>query len=280
MGFIAKLNRLIGLYVAAIKLSGKGKIWMPFLIYALLQLLLLLLCVSYVNPVINPILSPMVAWLGSGADQLYSHYPGLYVMLPQVFQWSKLFLGIIFEGLVTGITALLFLQYFGGMKRSEIKVSSAFGKWGQLLIVWFFITALLVVLNRFVPELLRGFVSGSPRRLAALEVFMRLFTVFVYSFFVYAIPALVVEKLNIGGAIRASVRYFAQYPIFTFFLALLPYLLTVPVTYITGNSDVIVAKFSPELVYYVLLAGILIDLVMNFLLTGAVVKFLIEEREA
>ena len=109
------------------------------------------------------------------------------------------------------------------------------------------------------------------------DLIMRLTTVFIYSVFVYAVPAVVVLQKNIGQAIKISLTFFFRYPIFTFFLALLPYLLTVPISYMTSNADIIVAKFSPELVFYILLIGIVIDMIVNFILTGAVVKFLTEE---
>ncbi len=273
------MNRLIGLFVSAFKLFPKLTVWGPFIVYAVLQLALLLLCASYVKPSIYPILSPLVALLGQGAEELYSHYPGLYYMMPQVFQWGKLFLGFLFEGLAAGMTALLFLHYFQNRDSVKTKVSAALGRWGQLFLIWGLITLLLVLLNRFIPAALAGFVSGSPRRGAALDILMRLITVAVYAVFVYAVPAVAIEKKSLWGGIRLSVGYFVRYPIFTFFLTLLPYLLSIPVSYITANSDVVVSKFSPELIFYVLLVGIVIDMIMNFLLTGAVVKFLVEERE-
>ncbi|SYZ73656.1 membrane hypothetical protein [Candidatus Zixiibacteriota bacterium] len=279
MGFIEKLNRLIGLYLSVFKLFGRLSVWIPFFVYALLQFGLLLFCVSYIRPAIYPMLSPIVALLGQNADVLFSHYPGLYLMLPQVFQWGKLLLGFIFEGLAAGMTAVLFLHFFSRGKYGEIKSSDAFKRWGQLLAVWAIITILLVLLNRYFPMAAAGFVNGSPRRVALMEILMRLITIGVYAMFVYAVPAVVVERTSIWRGIRLSLNYFARYPIFSFFLALLPYLLTIPVTYITSNSDVVVSKFSPELIFYVLVAGIIIDMIMNFLLTGAVVKFLVEEGE-
>jgi hypothetical protein len=271
------MNWLAGLYISVLKQSGKLKIWGPFFLYALLQFLLLIVCINYVNPTINSILSPFVSLLGKERAELFGHYPGLYFLLPQVFQWGKLILGIIFEGLAAGITAVLFIRIFDESRRSESPVSRGISNWINLSVTWSIITLILVGVNWLVPQIFSGFLEGSPRRLAMFDLIMRLTTVFLYSIFVYAIPAIVVLRKNVGQALKISMDFFFRYPIFTFFLALLPYLLTVPISYMTSNADLIVTKFSPELVFYILVIGIIVDIIVNFILTGAVVKFLIEE---
>lgn len=277
MTFITKINWLAGLYISVLKLSGRFKIWGPFFFYAIFQFLILMVCVNYLNPTINPILSPLVSLLGQERGELYGHYPGLYFLLPQVFQWGKLFFGIIFEGLAAGITAILFLKIFDESRRGDSAISSGISRWVNLALVWSIITIILVGFNWLVPQFFSGFLQGSPRRLAMFDLIMRLTTVFLYSIFVYAVPALVVLKKNVGQALKVSLTFFFRYPIFTFFLTLLPYLLTVPISYMTSNADVIVTKFSPELVFYILLIGIIIDMIVNFIMTGAIVKFLTEE---
>jgi len=279
LGFIQKLNWLIELYLSTLKSAWKISLWAPFVVYSVLQLFLLIALVSYVNPGIHTILSPVISLAAGMGSPLFGHYPDLFLMLPMVFQWGKLILGIIFEGLAAGVTSLLFLKAFTSSERAQTAYKSSFSRWPQLVITWTCITAVLVLVNWLLPSVFSGLLEGSPRRVAVFDIFLRLLTVFLYAIFIYAVPAVAAFQKSVWGAFKMSFSFFAKYPIFSFFLALVPYLLSIPTTFLAAQSDVIVEKFSPELVFYILLVGIIADFLVNFLTTGAVVKFLIEETE-
>jgi hypothetical protein len=279
LDFIEKLNRLIGLYASTLKSVFNLRLWVPFFLYALLQFAVLTLLLFYSRPHIFPILSPIVALMGGAEAELFSHYPGLYLMLPIVYQWGKLFVGIIFEGLAAGFTVVLFANYFSRRTSNRWRLSEAFKAWPQLLIGWVIITAILFVVNWYPPGMARTLLHQSPYRAAAFDIGLKIVTVALYSVFIYAIPAIIVLRQNVLRAIGTSLGYFFKNPFFSFFLALVPYILSLPVSYLTGNTEVIVTRFSPELIYYILVLGIIVDLIINYWVTGAVTLFLIEEKE-
>lgn len=255
------------------------RLWLPLLVYTFLQFVILLIFKSYVSPVIYPILSPLVALLGKTTATMFAQYPGLYIALPYVYQWARLIFGIAFEGLVIGLTAMLLLKYT--MPRHAADMTSRFvvNRWPGLLVVWTIVTAVIVAANIFLPELFRDYLAGSPRRVAAFDVIMRLVALMLYSLFIYAVPSIIVYKNNIAGAFKTTFTIFFRYPIFSFFLALLPYLLTLPTSYLTNQSGLIVSKFSPELVFYIMTAGLIIDMLVNFIITVTVANFLVDEHD-
>lgn len=279
MGFISAVNRLISIYVESLRAVFRFKIWLPFFLLAVMQFLLLLLFRAYVHPVVYPILSPFVDLTGDNAAAMFARYPGLYIALPYVYQWGKLILGVLFEGLAVGFTAMLFLRHFGSRKGERIDTRFTFSRWPQLAIVWTIVTGLILAVNMWLPELFRDFLTGSPRRLMAFEIIMRLIAVAVYAVFIYAVPAIIVYRDNLLTALKSSFTLFFRYPVFTFFVALIPYLFTVPTSYLSSQSAMIATKFTPELVFYILTAGILVDMLVNFFLIGAVVNFMIEEGD-
>ncbi len=279
MDFVDKLNRLIGLYAAALKSVFRLKIWLPYFVYAVLQFGVLTACVFYVHPHVYPILSPLVALLGGARAELFSHYPGLYLLLPQVYQWGKLAFGIAFEGLATGLTVVLFAGYFGRHLTSRWRPSEAFKAWPQLLLGWAIIAGILFALHWYLPQMAADMLHRSPRRAAIFDVGLKFLTVAIYSVFIYTLPALIVFRQNILMAFKTSFGYFLKYPMFSFFLALIPYLISLPVSYLSRSSEIIVTGFTPELMYYILLIGIIIDMFINYFVAGAVTKFLIEEQE-
>ncbi len=279
MDFLAKLNRLIDLYITALKTSLKGGVWLPFIILGFLYFAILIILVNYTNPYIYPILSPIIAFLMKDNASLFGHYPTLYLLLPYLFQWFKIAAGIIFEGLAVGLTAILVLKVLNSRRFFDLKLSFARNRWFQLALAWTLITALLWTVNRYLPVVFSEQLAFSPRRQMAFDLALRLLTVGLYSIFIYVLPALIVYKNSIVAAFRTSFSLFFKNPIFSFFLAFIPILLTWPISYITGNTNIIIEKFSPELVFYILGAGIFTDFVVNCLLTAAVVKFLLDESD-
>jgi hypothetical protein len=279
LGFVDVLNRLLGLYLAALRSMRALRLWLPFFLYAVLQIVLLLLCISYVNPRLYPLLSPLISLLGERNAELFSHYPELFILLPYVFQWGKLFLSIIFEGLAIGLASALFVAAFQTRHRSYAKLSSVFTRWPQLLVTWTIITGVIFLVSWLAPEIFAEYLRGSPRRVEVFQVLLRVVTVVIYAVFVYAVPAMVVRGNNIVQGLRTSVICFVENPVFSILLVLIPFLFTIPVTYLSSKAGVVVAKFSPELMFYILLLAVIIDMLVNIILTGSVVRFLLEEKE-
>ncbi|MCX6825844.1 MAG: hypothetical protein NTV06_01055 [candidate division Zixibacteria bacterium] len=279
MNFIQKLNQLIDLYLVAIKSFGKLRSWLPFLVYALLQFLVLLVCASYDKPLFNTLLYPLVALMGAGKAEYFSHYPGLFVMLPAVFQGGKIILSLIFEGVAIGLTVILLLKAFSPAKGKEYKVAYVFSRWPELMLISAIVTTIWFAAGWGIPSLFSGFLAGSPRRIALFDILLKIIIIILYSIFIYTIPAFIIYRKKIWEAFRFSLSYFRKQPFFSFFLVMFPYLLTIPISYMTSRANVVVAKFTPELVLYILLTGIVVDFIINFVLTGAVVKLLTTEEE-
>jgi len=279
VSFIDKLNRFIALYVFVLKKCGRLKTWLPFFLYGILQFLLLLLLVNYVNSYVYPVLSPIISLFGDIEKQMFHHYPGLYLLLPSVYQWIKIFAGILFEGLAVGLSVVLFLRIYGAERDEKLRLSFAFRRWLHLIAVWTVITAILVVVNMYAPRIFAEQLVAAPRRMLAFDIILRLISVIMYSLFIYAVPAVIVYKNNALRALLTSWRLFFRYPVFSFFLAFIPYLLSIPISYMVGRADAIIDKFTPELVFYLLAIGIALDMIINYVITGTVVKFLLDERK-
>ncbi len=278
MGFIDKINRFIGLYVDTFKALKRPGILLPFLIYACFQVILLQLLVNYTNPGLYPVLSPVINLIREGGGDYFAHYPGLYTMLPLVFQYGKFALGLLFEGLMIGLTVLLFLRIFKSDRTSDFNLSTAFKNWPRLFVVWGVIAGILMIFNLYFPGFFIEYLRGSPRRLMLFDLAVRLATVGIYSVFLYAVPSIIVYRQGIIRSFQSSLVLFLRYPLFSFFLAFVPFMLSLPISYAAANSNLIVNKFSPELVHYLLLGGVVADLVINFFLAGTIAKFLIDER--
>lgn len=279
MDFLTKLNRLVGLYLTSLKTILRGGVLLPFVIYGFLQFAILVILNNYTSPYIYPILAPIADFLMEEKAALLDHYPTMYLLLPYFFQWLKIAVGIIFEGLAIGLTVVLVLKVLAPRRSADLKLGFARNRWIQLALAWTLITALLWVVNWYLPTAISKELLYSPKRQMVFDLAMRLLTVGLYAIFIYVIPALIVYKDSLVGSFRTSFSLFVKNPIFTFFLALIPILLTWPISFMIKSGNVIIEKFSPELIFYLLGAGIFIDFIVNCLLTIAVVNYLLDESD-
>jgi hypothetical protein len=274
MNFIDGINILFSAYTASLKKLSKPAIWGPFLVYFLLQVILLIILVNHIKPFLHPLTEPFLSLFDEERAEIFNHYPGLFLILPYIFQWFKIALGVVFEGLVAGLTVFLFSKYYGIIGDQTKSISYVFKRWHQLYLCWLIIAGLLFVVNWYIPLIFEDTLYRSPRMQIAFGVLMNLVTIFLYSLFVYALPAIIVKNINFFRALKMSLRRFLKYPIFTFCLTGIAMFFTMVMSYFSGQSGTIVDKFAPELVLYLLLAGLIVDLLVNIILTGTVVRLL------
>jgi hypothetical protein len=280
MDFVSSINRFIGLFVDTFKQFGRVRIWLVLLGYFLINWLLLYAHYNFVSPFFYGFIS---FWTGLFGDQQatgFTHYPGHFLLLPYFFGWAKLFLGILLEGAVLGAVAVMFYQSYHEIAKEErATFRQVFASWIHLELAWLLLNGLILAVNRFLPDLLRPWLAGSPRRTMAFEfAALPLIYVVILAVLFHMIPAAAVYRDHFFRALRRSFRLFLRRPFTSFFLSLL--LLTVPVfvSIINGKSADIVQKFKPELVYWLLLAGLIVDVFFYFFWMGTAVRSLVDEE--
>jgi hypothetical protein len=272
------INQYIGLFVSAIKQAGRGKIWLLLIILTLINWLLLFSFNDFLSPLFYGAVMFWTGLVGKANAAMFTHYPTHYLLMPYYFGLAKLIPGLILETLFLGAIAVYFRNsYLGAAREGGIRVAAS--RWLQLILVWVVLTGLTVVASIFFPEWFAFFHQYSPRRLLLFNfVIMPFFMALVLSLFYFAIPAVVVYRENFLKAIGRSLRLFARRPLTAFFLSAVilagPYLFSA----LAGYADQIVLKFKPELVYWVLLAGLVVEILANYFWMGTAVRFLMEEE--
>ena len=202
-------------------------------------------------------------------------------MLPYYFGLAKLIPGVLFEGLLLGAAAVYFYNaYLDAADQERLTLRSALKSWPHLLLAWCLLNGLTMFISLFAPDWLRFFHDDSPRRLLLVQwVIMPAVFTFVLSLLYFAVPAVAIYRVNVFRALGRSLRVFLRRPFTCFFLSAAvlagPYILS----QIAGYSGDIIAKFHPELVYWVLLAGLAVELVANFFWMGTAVRFLLIRDE-
>ncbi len=280
MDIVAGVNLFVGLFVDTFKQFGRGRVWLLLLGYFLLNWLLLYAHYDFLSPLFYVCVSFWTGLFGGQQAVGFTHYPGHFMLLPYFFGWAKFYLGLILEGAVLGAVALMFYGSFLDIPKEERSTLRAtLSSWIHLVFGWLLINGLILLVSRELPALLEPWLAGSPRRIQAFEFVVLPFSyVMILALFFFVLPRVAVYRESFFKALKRGLRLFVRNPFTCFFLSLIIMVVPVFLSIIAGYSSGIVEKFRPELVYWLLLAGLVVDIFFNFFWMGTAVRFLIDEE--
>jgi len=281
MGLVDGLNRIISLLVDTLRQIGRGRIWLWLLGYFLVSWFVLYALYDFTSPIFYGLVSMLIGVFGQQQATGFMHYPGHFLLLPYVFEYIKIGLSIIFEGLILGAAAILFYESYVDVDEDDrFAVGSLVKSWLHLALGFVIINGILLGLNIGLATALRSYMEYSPRRVLAFEwVILPAVYAVVLGIFFHVLPSIAIYRENVFVAISKSVRVFFKNPISMFILAAIVLAVPIAISNFTAHPDTIVNKFTPELVYWVLAVGLFVDMIANFLWMGMSVRFLVDEEE-
>ena len=281
MGFIAGINRIAQLFADTFRQLLQGKIWLVLLAYYGFQWLLLYGHEQFTSPLFSWLVSLSLAFKDANRSVAFTHYPSHYVFLPDVYGGAKFIAGLIFEGLALGAVAGLFQKRFSAPKSAAVTATrSAVKLWLNLAVAWFVLNGLTLVLSYIIPAMLSTQLY-SPKRIAIFSFVLMpaVFTICV-SLFYYAVPIVMATGRNGLYAVGQAVRIFWRYPFITLILAAITLFAPVVIAAISSAyATTIVDKFRPELVYWLLVAGLVGEMVASFFWMGTATRLLADELD-
>lgn len=281
MSLIGSINRFLDLFIDSFRELGRGRIWLLLGGYFAVQWLILYAHVHFASPLVW---GWMKVWLGLFPDHIangFKHFPGHYLTLPYLFDWARFAIGLLFEGVVLGGVAMLF---FDGMldtpKSDRLSLKLLGPSWIHLVLGWLVLNGLMLAFAVVLPGWLESWLEGSPRRqlFVQLGVIPGIFVVLLALFY-FIIPSVALFGENAWQATRRSLRLFFRHPISMLVLSGLILVGPVATSAIAGRSGLIVDKFHPDMVYWVLLAGLVVGTLASFFWMGTAVRFLIDEED-
>lgn len=278
MNVLREINNFIGLFLSVFRQFSRVRIWLMLLVIFIIHWLVLFSHYKFYSPVFYGLISN---WIGVN-DQFargFIHYPGHFLLLPFYFGWAKLIVGTFFEGAILGAVAFLFYDQFSREVNPSLLKSNRLLLWLNLVMAWVVLNACLVVVNYYLPQLMQSFLIYSPRRQLVFNyVLMPFLYVMIMALFYYTIPIVAIYRRNFLRSIKASFKLFWRHPMVTIMMAFLILLAPILLSFINNAQDIIVEKFSPEMVYYLLLTGLIIDIPINFFWMGTATAYLVEKE--
>jgi hypothetical protein len=273
------VNTYIGIFADTFKYFNRGKAWLWLLVIFVVEGLILQAHYKFYSPMFYWLMSPWIN-LDQQTATGFIHYPGHFLLLPLYFGKAKFIIGSLFEGAILGAVALIFYRHSTG-STDTIRHSGGqmFMRWFQLCLAWFIINGLFYLVNLFLPQMFNWFLENHPRRIIVFNTVCLPFVfVLIMSIFYFIIPYIAIYRVNVFKAIKNSFILFIRNPFICFFSALTILLIPIILSILLSNQTTIVDKFNPELVYYLLLLGLFIDILVNFFWVGTAVRYLIEKE--
>ncbi len=260
---------------SALRRLGRPILWVPFLVLAAVQLVSLEALVSFHRPGISALVLPLVTWVGGIPA---THYPAFYVYLPVIFSRWDLVVGVLLASLTTGAATLLFVRAFGvDLHRTPWREAGR--RYPALVLVSVVGAVLSLVVFMGLGSLFQERALAS----AAVRWGMRAVTlgafVITQGLIVYATAWILLEGKGALGSLGASVRTSLALFLPTMVVLAVSVLVAYPFDYLAGRGDLFLSRFRPELMSGVLVAKILVEALVSFVLVGAVTRLFLWRRE-
>jgi len=264
-------------------------IFIPFIIFALFESFALI--IIYLSPrmPLRLIFGPPIRTFWG---ERFLHYPANFLLLPKLASLSRMGLTIILGSLLTGVATAIIVDIYN-KKIIKIKDSFklAFKRYTSLFSIVFIFSIVFHILVKIVSiGLARYFIAGHSRLLflkariwlgPVSSCINFILGLFIYSAFIYAIPALIIDREKLIKSIIKSFGLFKKLFIPTIVLVGLPMLVYIPILVLNYNTLFLIYRVFPEFILLVSFLGIIISsLVIDPIVTvSATNLYLINKQE-
>jgi len=267
------LDYLKGLSESRLMLRSPGAL-LPFVVYAAILALMLFALAFFLVPPMSSLMVPVVKAIG-GERAL--HYPMHLILLPDMYYVLYL-----------PLTALVGFVLFGS---AVFHMADAFQREGATMdarspfaraIPAMLIIGLVYVFAASAPNMTAswlGTLVENPRLTGLITLAGILASLGLQSLLIYAPMFVRTESRGARGALRRSIKYARTRFTQTAMVLLTVVLIHQPIDYLLRQPDKVVLKFRPELVIYLLIAGIVIELATTYLLFSATTGMALSRRE-
>lgn len=252
---------------------GANKIVIPFVVVALMELIAIIALFFAIQPPLVKYISPIVLrfW-----GKQFLHYPFSLLLLSRLFNYIQIALAIVFGTVCSGLAIHNVYQY---SQTEQFSYKTSFKKTLFKYVSLVIITVLVFFIIKFAYSiekkvLIKIMMKGQSFLGLRREDWSMLFIVFgvlgagfIQSVFAFAHAAIMIDNKNFITAIFRNIAFVFKNFFTACVLVLIPLLVYIPVALLKGNMFELMKRTAPEIVFAVLIFGVLISLFINVLIT-------------
>ena len=272
------------LYGRTFRLMGKPLLWAPVMLHGLIAIVLAFMFYNVFSPVICPLVQAWIEVIKPGFSETMNHYPTQFVFLPYFLGNTRLIVNVILEAFLFAIMIDMLIKIYRGEAISfTASFRNALRMYLQVTLTWAVLAGVLFLVNVYFNDFLEKVVGYSlenaPRRQMAASIGVRGLTILIYAPFMFLLPSIMAGEASFGRMLSRGFSVFIRHPFIAVGLILIPYMIGVFPAWAASESGKVAAVFYPELVYYLVLFSIVVDIPVNFLLVGTAVKFYLDQSD-
>lgn len=268
---MGKFKRIIWLWIECFKSMRNVNTFVPFLFYAILQVMLLYALNNFSQPLFSSLFVPMIRkFFGEPA----LHYPTYYLVLANLYSRLNIVLSGVIGILIIAIATHLFALNFRKEKTSFAQsLKTAMPKYGLLFLIWIIVSALVLGMIIGFPFILTKLLQPDYMIGRVIEIAGLLLGILLASIFSYTTVLIILDNQSFMKTLSNTVLIFKKNSVTTFLLVAIPTLFYFPISYIARRIDLIISKFSPEMIVVILGIGVIITFISSYFQTGAITRF-------
>jgi hypothetical protein len=260
----------------AVQILQNGKVILPLLFYFVIKILFIISFIESGTGGLHDFWSLLLP--GRQAAGL-EHYPHHVMLLPVAMERLSIFLDIFLHIIAQGMTIMLVASALEG-KETHLRPSlrrTVKRYWHLVIVMIVALGAMLIVAN--LPYLVPIPLESLPHRHIPTAVSI-LLALAVQSFFLYAVPIVLLSRRGGFGALGDSIRFaFRNYPA-SLTLALAAFAVSLPTFLLGFKSQVIALRLFPELLIHIQVTAELLQFVSTYLLVGGVTVLFLKKTAA
>ncbi|MFH0774123.1 MAG: hypothetical protein V2A53_01315 [bacterium] len=259
---------------------------LPYIFLSLIEATLLILLYLAPQPPVSTFLAPPIkAFFG----EAYLHYPSNLLILPALFDYSLLFLTIIFGVMINGMVVGMVsdahekkgLYLFANLAK-------AIKKYPALILLSLFMAISAYIIFIIPKMLILGFYTHQMETIFHLSQWRVLQIALGTSFFfflildllfAYSIPVVIIENRGIFSAIKRSFSVNRGILFSTFFLVLIPTIFNCIILLLKLKILFFMEMTFPEIVLFILGSSIFIKIFTEYLRVSSIATIFLWRKE-
>lgn len=230
------------IFFSVLTLLRRFEVWVPMLLYLALKLVALALYVGTTGGVLASIWR---LFMERSYHEALAHYPTHLLLTPVVLSRLDYLLEIFIHSYLQGVTIMLFAA---AIQNSPVSYPAAFKRAFRCylpLVVVTVVISILLYLCLTIPAMLLPRGAPSLFRLAGWGA-ATTGSIIIQAFFLYAGPAILIDRRPVLGAVRESFRTTKRYSSNTLSLVVGSFVITLPAVLLGFKSQLLAMRLSPE----------------------------------
>ena len=214
----------------------------------------------------------------------FLHYPYNFNILPTLFNYGQIFVMVVFGVIMYGMAMAMVSQAhsgnedvraFGGFNRSARRYLGLLGIW-----------AIIYILSFIILKAPSWIITSTMQRTQSSVMMLRILSYsaiavafFVEALFIYAYPALIIERKSVFGAVKRSFGVVKHVLFTTLLLVFIPRSLEVLFMLAKQKQQGLMNVTFPEITLFILAAGIIISFISDSLVFLSIANLFILKQE-